>query len=83
MATEQDYNYESAGFDGFLSRSIDNLSQVTLDSPGPANNAVAYDRTQVTGFLGDTLQIGNIRLENTRIVISDGSNDFFLAGTDG
>lgn len=83
MSDSQNYNYEVAGFDGFLSRSIDNLAQVTLDSPGPVSNSLPYDRMQVTGSLGDTLQIGNIRLENTRIVINDGSNDFLLMGTDG
>lgn len=76
------YDYTSAGLDGFLSRSIDNLVQETLDSPGPVSNSMAYDRNQVTGPLGDTLQIGNIRLENTRIVVSDGSNDFVLIGDD-
>ena len=29
-----DYNYETSGFNGFLSRSIDTMPQVNLDSPG-------------------------------------------------
>lgn len=76
------YDYSNAGFDAFLSRSIDQTPQTNLDSQGPVSRQVAYDRTQVTGMLGDTLQIGNIRLNKKNIVINDGNNDFFLAGED-
>lgn len=76
------YDYGTAGFDGFLSRSIDDLSQVTLDSPGPQSNTVAYDRTQVSGTLGDTLRIGNIYLNGAdeNIILSDGNNNRLLIG---
>lgn len=74
------YNYETAGFDGFLSRSIDNLTRPTLSAPGPVTTQIRYDSAGISGMLGDTLQIGNIRLENTRIVINDGTNDFLLMG---
>lgn len=79
-----DYNYQSAGFDGFLSRSIDDLAQVTLDSPGPQTTAIPFDRGQQSGSLGNIIMIGNIKLDGSagRITISDGSNDFFLAGED-
>lgn len=77
MDSNKVYDYESAGLDGFLSRSIDNLSQVTLDSPGPRSTAVAYDRAQVTGPLGNTLRIGNINLDgvNGRISLFDANGN--------
>lgn len=79
-----DYDYEAAGFDGFLSRSIDSVSQINLDSPGPTSTAQAYDRTQVTGSLGDTLQIGNIFLDGASeaIELLDGRNKPLLVGLD-
>ena len=58
MQDNTDYNYTSAGFDGFLSRSIDKTPQVNLSDQGPVSTAVAFDRTQVSGMLGNTLQIG-------------------------
>ena len=75
-----DYTYESAGFDGFLSRSVDNLSQVNLDSQGPQTTQIRYDDTQVSGMLGDTLRIGGILLNNKNIIANDGENDFLLIG---
>lgn len=77
------YSYTSAGFDGFMSRSVDDLTQANLDSTGPVSTAVRYDSAQISGMLGDTLQIGLVRIENNRIVISDGQNDFLLMGDDG
>jgi hypothetical protein len=67
-----DYSYETSGFDSFLSRSIDNLSQATLDSNGPSNTAFAYDRAQISGALGDTFNIGNIKFDGKAGVISVG-----------
>lgn len=77
-----DYDYTTTGMDAFLSRSIDNLSQVNLDSPGPVTTALAYDRAQVTGALGDTLRIGKIYLNGaaSNITMNDGNNDFLLIG---
>lgn len=77
-----DYDYSKAGFDGFLSRSIDDLSQANLDSLGPPSTAQAYDRSQVSGSLGDTLQVGNVHINRTNIIVSDGVNDFVLIGQD-
>lgn len=80
MKSDEEYNYTSAGFDSFLSRSIDATPQFGLDSQGPMVNQVRYDGTQVSGMLGDNLQIGNINLDgaNSRITASDGENTFFL-----
>lgn len=80
MKPGNDYDYTTAGFDGFLSRSIDDLSQVNLDSPGPVSTAVRYDGAQVSGMLGDSLQIGGVRLNKTNITANDGQNDFLLIG---
>ncbi len=76
------YDYTTSGFDNFLSRGLDDVSMTNLDSQGPISRQVAYDRNQVTGQLGDTLQIGNIHLNGAdqNIVLSDGSNDRLLLG---
>lgn len=78
------YSYEDAGFDGFLSRSIDNLSRVNLASQGPQSTAIRYDSAQVSGMLGDTLRIGNINMEgaNNRIILSDDNTNRLLLGED-
>lgn len=70
-------DYTDSGFDGFLSRSIDNLSQVTLDSQGPVSTSQRFDSTQVSGMLGDTLQIGSILLDGAsgKITITDNSGN--------
>lgn len=54
------YSYIDAGFDPFLSRSIDNLNQTNLDSGGPASTQVRYDSAQLSGGIGDTFRVGNI-----------------------
>lgn len=61
------YSYTEAGFDEYLSRSID----------GPQTAAPAlqvnFDANQISGSLGDTLRIGSIYLDgkNGSIVIYD------------
>lgn len=67
------YDYSTAGFDGFLSRSIDDLSQTNLDSAGPLSTQLAYDRTQVTGMLGDTWRVGTITVDGktSQIAVKD------------
>lgn len=77
-------NYEDAGLDAFLSRSIDNLTQVNLSSPGPVSNQIAYDRTQISGQLGDILQIGNIGLDGADggINLKDGPARTMFIGKD-
>lgn len=79
-----DYNYESSGFDGFLSRSIDDLTQVTLDSPGPQTTAIPFDRGQQSGSFGNSITIGNIKLDGVagRIsVYDDNSNEVVRIGS--
>lgn len=77
-------NYEDAGFDAFLSRSIDNISQVNLNSAAPISNQIAYDRTQISGQLGDTLQIGDIGLNGSEagIELKQGSARTMIIGED-
>lgn len=76
-------DYTDSGFDNFLSRSVDNLSQVNLDSQGPQTTQLAYDRAQVSGMLGDTLQIGRIRINGAdgNIVLPDENNNRLLLGS--
>lgn len=75
-----DYDYTSSGFDGFLSRSIDDLSQTNLDSAGPRSTAMRFDSAQLSGYLGDTFQAGGTLFTKKGIISNDGENDFFLLG---
>ncbi|CAB4176123.1 hypothetical protein UFOVP1522_12 [uncultured Caudovirales phage] len=76
------YDYTTSGFDGFLSRSVDDLPQNNLDSAGPISNSVAFDRNQVSGSLGDTLRLGSIKINGSKgnIIMNDGQNDRLLIG---
>ena len=76
----KNYSYLDAGFDAFLSRSIDSLTQSNLDSTGPQTTAIRYDSSQLSGFVGDTITIGSVRITKTGIIMNDGSNDVLLIG---
>ena len=76
-----DYNYETSGFDGFLSRGPEPM--MNLHSQGPSTTQIRYDSTQVSGMLGDTLQIGGVRIEKDAIIMNDDNNDFLIIGEDG
>lgn len=77
-----DYDYTAAGFDNFLSRSIDQAPQANLNSPAPASQAVRLDAVQMTGAIGDNMRIGKITINGAagNITANDGSNDFFILG---
>lgn len=78
----REYSYLDAGFDGFLNRSIDNTSQVNLDSQGSQSNAIRFDSAQLSGAMGDTMRVGKININGAagNITANDGNNDFFLLG---
>lgn len=76
------YDYNDAGFDSFLSRSIDNLTQINLDSQGPVSTQMKFDTAQVSGMVGDTLQIGQVRINRDNITLSDENNTRLLIGRD-
>ena len=85
MSTEtKQYDYTDAGLDAFLSRSIDNISQVNLDSQAMPSTNMRFDFSQVSGSLGDTLRLGKIYLNGSdgNIILNDGTNDFLLMGED-
>lgn len=69
-----DYNYESAGFDAFMDRSIDasggGQAGGTLDSQNYQSREMNYDAAGSSGSLGDSLQIGNIKLDGVKGRIS-------------
>lgn len=76
------YDYTDSGFDGFLSRSIDNLTQINLDSQGPVSTQMKFDSAQVSGMIGDTLQVGQVRINRDNITLSDENNTRLLIGRD-
>lgn len=72
----REFDYLSAGFDQYLTRSIDGLIPFTLGNaePRPNMQQIAFDRMQSTGSLGDKVMVGRfIRLDGTlgRIAIFD------------
>lgn len=77
------YDYTTAGFDGFLSRSIDSTQQVNLDSTAPPSQQFRFDSAQISGLMGDTFQVGPVRLTKHGILMSDDNgNDILLLGDD-
>jgi hypothetical protein len=70
-------DYIASGFDEFLSRGDTPSLQGALDIENTSNNAVPFDRTQVSGSLGDTLRLGNIFIDGStgRISIYDDSGN--------
>lgn len=78
----REYSYLDAGFDGFLSRSIDDVTQVNLDSQGPQTQAIRFDQSQLTGAMGDNIRVGRININGSagNITANDGNNDFFIIG---
>lgn len=82
MQDENDYS--SSGFDKLLSRGDTPNLQGSLDEETINNRSVPFDRTQVSGPLGDVLKIGDILLDGAkgRIIMNDGNTDILLIGND-
>lgn len=58
------YDYNTAGFDAFLCRSIDEPQAATLeDQPTTPIRQMNFDQAPVSGSLGDILNIGKIDLD--------------------
>lgn len=76
---QQPNDYIAAGFDQYLTRSIDGYIATGLGNAEPRAGVqqVAFDRNQVTGSLGDKLKLGFIVLDGTtgRISIFDANNN--------
>lgn len=67
-------DYTKSGFDDFLSRSVDNLPQVNLDSTGPISTQTRFDTGQQSGGIGDSFNIGKIQMDGRKnnIILNDG-----------
>jgi hypothetical protein len=78
------YDYTMAGFDAFLSRSIDSAGTPSLGVTG-TSRAIAFDKQSVGGAFGDTVRIGRINLNGAEgnITLTDGENVTFIVGDDG
>lgn len=70
------YSYTDAGFNGFMQRSI--ASNVNIGTLGQSkrnsssNNSLNFDNLQVSGNLGDTIEVGNILIDGS---VGDGRID--------
>lgn len=75
------YDYTAAGFGPFLTRSLDDTGGGPTDAP---SKAVAFDRAQVTGALGDKYVIGRIILDGVSgaitVLSEDGQTANFYLG---
>jgi hypothetical protein len=75
------YDYTTAGFSPFLSRSIDDQvgAGLTLDNTADiasnSNRALNYDQSQLSGMVGSIMQFGNIRIDGITGRISIYDND--------
>lgn len=80
----EDYTYETAGFDEFMSRSIDEQSIASLDAPSPLTVQAAVQAGGGGGeaFDGDILKLGNIEINGLldQIRIYEGNNIRVLIG---
>jgi len=70
------YDYTTAGFNGFLSRSTKSnpLAMTLNDQTGQGSGStINLDRVQINGALGNLLSLGRITIDgiNGRIVVSD------------
>lgn len=64
---QDSHTYRDAGFNGFFRRSIGSTPTVrslgemsTL--PARVGGGLNYDQVQVSGHMGDTLQLGNVKI---------------------
>ena len=75
---QTEYNYESSGFSPFLTRPLGSERGIRNASIRQVN----FDQNQITGSLGDSLQIGNILINGAEgnITVSDGENVRVLIG---
>lgn len=95
----QTYDYSNSGImGGFISRSIDDVSwENTLDAhlntlnnvplAAPQSTAQNFDATQVTGSMGNTLQVGSVNINGSdgNITLANGGVTQMVLGqsTDG
>jgi hypothetical protein len=70
MNPQDDYSYETSGFDGFLNRSIDGASQTNLDEQGPMSTQNRQDSAQVSGKAGDVWRIGQTQLDQSGVKVA-------------
>jgi hypothetical protein len=73
MDPNLDYDYSAAGFDAFMDRSIDASGTSGLDNEVYQTRETNYDAGGSSGSLGDSLRVGNIKLDgvNGRISVYD------------
>lgn len=73
---EQSYTYEEAGYDPFLTRSIDGGSSVSSEGEG-SSRQLNLEQSQISGQLGDSITVGNISINGNeeRISVFDGDGN--------
>ena len=82
------YDYQTSGFDAFMDRSIGSAQAAPTTLEGissiTSSGDINFDNSQISGSLGDKIQVGgsNVIIDgaNRRITINDGANDRVLIG---
>ena len=81
-------DYTNSGFDAFMERSI-GAAQPTIDTLEGISSMVSsgdinFDASQISGSLGDRIQVGgnNVVIDgaNRRITVNDGQVDRIIIG---
>jgi hypothetical protein len=79
-------NYLDSGFDPFMERSIGAGEQPmnTLEGMSSSGGDINFDTSQISGSLGDKIQVGggNVVIDgaNRRITVNDGEVDRIIIG---
>lgn len=81
------YDYISAGFSPFLTRSIDDVGGLNLDGSTDIANVstreINYDQSQMTGSYGSIAQFGNVQIDGVKGRVSiydDNGNEVLRLG---
>lgn len=76
MNQNKGYTYEHAGFNGFMRRTIASDPRSTtltqMKRSSLSSNGLNFDNLQVSGNLGDTIEVGKILIDGS---IGDGRID--------
>ena len=84
-------NYLDSGFDSFMERSIGaaqpNITTLEGVSAMVSSGDINFDASQISGSLGDRIQVGggNVIIDgaNKRIIVNDGNVDRIIIGETG
>lgn len=74
--------YDILGFNQYMEKPLNLPGQIEGVVSIPQNRNINYDQQQVSGSLGDKIQIGSITIDGVkgRILVNDGNVDRIIIG---